>query len=46
MTLPVEVQLGWRLTPSIGFGIAGFAAVTGPSQMLGFTAGFQVGRLW
>lgn len=46
MTVPVEVQLGIRLTPVVGFGVTGFGAVTGKNQSLGATFGLQLGRLW
>lgn len=46
LTVPVELQLGFRLTPVIGLGATGFAAVAGKHQSIGATFGLQLGRLW
>ncbi|MFN8653724.1 MAG: hypothetical protein U0133_17595 [Gemmatimonadales bacterium] len=46
LTVPMEVQIGLRLTPVIGLGLTGFAAVEGHHQNVGATFGFQLGRLW
>ncbi len=45
LTLPVEVQLGWRLTPVLGLGAAVFTNFGGPVETAGVTFGIQLGRL-
>jgi hypothetical protein len=45
VTLPVELQLSWRLTPGIGLGTYVFANFGGPVGALGAAFGVQVGRL-
>lgn len=45
LTVPVELQLGWRLGPTIGLGAVGFAHLGGPTSTVGATFGLQIGRL-
>jgi hypothetical protein len=44
-TLPVELQLAWRLRPTLAVAAYGFGSFTGPHEMLGATIALQVGRL-
>ena len=45
LTLPLELQLGWRVAPGIGVGVVGFAHLGGPTTTLGAAFGLQLGRL-
>lgn len=45
LTLPVEVQLGWRLTSAVGLSTALFGNFGGPTETLGVTFGLQLGQL-
>src|SRR5262249_45653514 len=42
-TLPVELQLAWRLSPHLAIAAYGFGSFTGPQQMLGATVAVQLG---
>jgi hypothetical protein len=43
-TIPVEVQLAWRLRPGLAVAAYGFGSFTGPQEMLGMTLALQLGR--
>jgi hypothetical protein len=45
VTFPVELQLGWRLGPTVGAGIYAFGSFGGPAEFLGATLALQIGRL-
>jgi hypothetical protein len=45
VTIPLELQLGWRLTSSFGFGTYLFGNLGGPAQTFGAAVGIQVGKL-
>jgi hypothetical protein len=45
LTLPLELQLSWRLTPGVGLGTYVFANFGGPADALGAAFGVQVGHL-
>lgn len=45
VTLPLELQLGWRLSHSFGLGTYFFANLGGPSQSFGAAASIQIGKL-
>jgi hypothetical protein len=44
-TLPVEVQLVWRLGPAVGVGLYAFGSFTGHAEYAGATLALQMGRL-
>jgi hypothetical protein len=43
-TLPVELQLAWRLSPRVAIAAYGFGSFTGPHEILGATLAVQIGR--
>jgi hypothetical protein len=43
-TLPLELQLAWRLRPGLALAAYGFGSFTGPQEMLGVTLAVQLGR--
>jgi hypothetical protein len=43
-TLPVELQLAWRLQPGLAVAAYGFGSFTAPHEMLGVTLALQVGH--
>lgn len=43
-TLPVEVQLAWRLRPGVALAAYGFGSFTAPSEFLGATLAVQLGH--
>lgn len=45
VTIPLELQLGWRLTSTFGVGSYLFANLGGPTQTYGIAAAIQVGKL-
>lgn len=45
VTVPLELQLGWRLTSSVGVGTYAFGNLGGPSEALGVAAALQIGKL-
>jgi hypothetical protein len=44
-TLPVEVQLVWRLGPAVGVGVYAFGTFTGHAEYAGATLALQMGTL-
>jgi hypothetical protein len=44
-TLPVELQLAWRLGPGVAVAAYGFGSFTGPREFLGATLAIQLGHL-
>lgn len=45
VTVPLELQLGWRFTSWVGAGTYLFTNLGGPSQSLGAAVGLQIGKL-
>jgi hypothetical protein len=45
VTVPLELQLGWRLAPSIGTSLYAFTNLGGPADLFGLTIGIRLGRL-
>lgn len=45
LTLPVEIQLGWRLNRFVGVGLYGFANFGGRSEAVGASLALRLGRL-
>lgn len=43
-TLPVELQLAWRLRPGLAVAAYGFGSFTAPHEMLGMTLALQFGH--
>lgn len=43
-TLPVELQLAWRLRPGLAVAAYGFGSFTAPHEMLGMTLALQLGH--
>lgn len=45
LAVPLELQLGWRFTPSIGAGVYAFGSLAAPQGFMGVAFGLRVGRL-
>lgn len=45
LALPVELQLSWRITPTLGAGVYTFGSFGGPAEFVGATFAVQLGRL-
>jgi len=45
LTIPVDLQLGWSLSPALGLATVVFGNFGGPTQTVGVTFGLQIGRL-
>ncbi len=45
VAVPVELQLTWRITPTLGAGIYTFGSFGGPAEFVGAAFAVQIGRL-